>query len=156
MQTAQKGDYVTVEYNGMREDGEVFESSDDNGPLSFVIGQDNVFPSFEKAVIGMAPGETRTATVESGEAYGPRHEDWVQTIDRAALGEEIDPQPGVILGMKVERDGESHQVPALIVEVDEKQVTVDYNHPLAGQDLQYKITLQSIAEPEETADPVVN
>ena len=156
MQTAKKGDYVTVEYDGMRENGEVFESSTDNGPLSFVIGQDNVFPSFEEAVIGMAPGETKTTTVSSEESYGPRHEDWVQTIDRPALGEKIDPQPGMVIGMKVERDGESHQVPALIVEVDDKQVTVDYNHPLAGQDLKYKITLQSIDEPEEAADTVVN
>jgi FKBP-type peptidyl-prolyl cis-trans isomerase 2 len=156
MQTAQKGDYVTVDYDGMREDGEIFESSLDNGPLSFVIGQDTVFPSFEAAVIGMAPGETRTATVSSGESYGPRHEDWVQVIDRASLGEDIDPKPGMVLGMKVEREGESHQVPALIVEVTDSQVTVDYNHPLAGQDLKYKITLQSIAEPEGSAEPVAN
>ena len=156
MQTAQKGDYVTVVYEGTLKSGEVFESSDDNGPLSFVIGQNTVFPSFEKAVVGLAPGETSNALVDSGESYGPRREELVQTIKRSALDEKIDPQLGMVIGMDIERDGQSQNVPAMIIEVNKEQVTIDYNHPLAGQDLQYKITLESITEPEEPADTVTN
>jgi peptidylprolyl isomerase len=156
MQTAQKDDYVTVEYEGMLKSGEIFESSDDNGPLSFVIGQNGVFPSFEKAVVGMAPGETKTALVGCDEAYGPRREELVQTINRSALDEKIDPQVGMVIGIDIERDGQSQNVPAMIIEINEELITIDYNHPLAGQDLQYKITLESIAEPEEPADTATN
>jgi len=156
MQNAKKDDYVTVEYEGMLESGEVFESSTDNGPLSFVIGQNSVFPSFEAAVVGMAPGETGSALVGSGEAYGPRREELLQTINRNALGEKVDPQPGIVISMDMEQDGQTHQVPAMIVEVNDGNITIDYNHPLAGHDLHYKITLLSIADPEGSADPVSN
>ena len=156
MQTAQKGDYVTVVYEGTLKSGEIFESSDDNGPLSFVIGQNGVFPSFEKAVVGLAAGETGTALVGSGEAYGPRREELVQTINRSALDEKVDPQVGIVIGMDVEHEGQTMNVPAMIIEVKDEMVTIDYNHPLAGQDLQYKITLESIAEPEEPEDSVSN
>ncbi len=156
MQTAQKDDYVTVVYEGTLKSGEIFESSDDNGPLSFVIGQNTVFPSFEKAVLGLAPGETTTALVGPGESYGPRREELVQTINRSALDKKIDPQPGMVIGMDIEQDGQKQNVPAMIIEVNKEQVTIDYNHPLAGQDLQYKITLESITEPEEPADSASN
>ena len=156
MQKAKKDDYVTVEYEGTLGDGEIFESSEDNGPLSFVIGQNSVFPSFEEAVIGMAPGESKTALVGSKESYGPRREELVQTINRTALGDQVDPQPGTVISMKMEQEGQEHQVPAMIVEVNDDQVTIDYNHPLAGRDLHYKITLQSIDEQEVPADSAIN
>lgn len=155
MQKAQKGDYVTVEYEGALENGEIFESSGENGPLSFVIGQNSVFPSFEEAVIGLAPGESSTAIVRSGEAYGDRRQELIQVLNRGSLGDTIDPQPGMVIGMKIERDGQSHQIPATISEVDGDRVTIDYNHPLAGRDLHYRITLREIAGPEEPA-PTVN
>ena len=156
MQKAKNGDYVTVEYDGTLDNGEAFESSSENGPLSFVIGQNSVFPSFEKAVIGMAPGETRDATVGSAEAYGPRREELVQTIDRSALGKEIDPQPGMVVGIKMEQEGQTHQIPATVVEVNDDQITIDYNHPLAGRDLQYKITLQAISEADDGEDMTIS
>ena len=62
----------------------------------------------------------------------------------------------MVIGMDIERDGQSQNVPAMINEVKKQQGTIDYNHPLAGQDLQYKITLESITEPEEPADTVTN
>ena len=156
MQQAKKGDYVTVEYEGVLDNGEAFESSADNGPLSFVIGQNNVFPSFEKVIVGMSPGETRDATVGSDEAYGPRREELVQTIDRSRLGKEIDPQPGMVVGIQVEQDGQTHQVPATVIEVNDDQITIDYNHPLAGRDLQYKITLQAISEADDGDELTIN
>ncbi|MFO7605297.1 MAG: peptidylprolyl isomerase [Desulfurivibrionaceae bacterium] len=148
MRTVKTGDYVTITYEGTLENGEVFESATREAPLEFMVGQDTVFPSFEEGLLGMEPGETRTITVSPEEAYGPRIEELVQTFDRKIFGDRLDPQPGMVVGMTVERDGQNQQVPASITAVETDRVTVDYNHPLAGQELHYRITLQTIAEPE--------
>jgi FKBP-type peptidyl-prolyl cis-trans isomerase 2 len=93
----------------------------------------------------MAPGETRTIRVGPEEAYGQRREELIQTLDRGVFGEKIEPQPGMILGVTVEKDGRNHQVPVMILTVNGDQVSVDYNHPLAGQELLYRITILAIA-----------
>jgi FKBP-type peptidyl-prolyl cis-trans isomerase 2 len=146
MQKLKEGDYVTISYDGMLENGEIFESATADNPFEFVVGEKSVFPSFETGLIGMAPGETRTIKVGPEEAYGPHREELVQTLNRSAFGEKIAPQPGMILGMTVEKDGRNHQVPVMILAVNGEQVSVDYNHPLAGQELLYRITIQAIAE----------
>ena len=128
MQKLKEGDYVTISYDGMLENGEIFESATADNPFEFVVGEKSVFPSFETGLIGMAPGETRTIKVGPEEAYGPHREELVQTLNRSAFGEKIAPQPGMILA------------------VNGEQVSVDYNHPLAGQELLYRITIQAIAE----------
>jgi FKBP-type peptidyl-prolyl cis-trans isomerase 2 len=151
MQKVKEGDYVTIIYEGTLESGEVFESATEEGPFEFTVGQQCVFPSFESGIIGMAPGETRTIKVSPEEAYGTRREDLIHTLNRSAFSEKTDPQPGMIVGMTMEKDGEKHQVPAMIMAIDGDQITVDYNHPLAGQELLYKITLQTIGEAEESA-----
>ena len=152
MQKVKEGDYVTITYEGTLASGEVFESAPEESPFEFTLGQQCVFPSFESGIIGMAPGETKTIKVGPEEAYGTRQEDLVHTLDRSAFGEKTEPQPGMIVGMTIEKDGQEHQVPAMIMAVNGDQVTVDYNHPLAGQELLYKITLQTIGEAEESAD----
>jgi FKBP-type peptidyl-prolyl cis-trans isomerase 2 len=148
MQKVKEGDYVTITYDGAMENGEVFESAPEESPFEFVVGQNSVFPSFEAGLIGMKPGETRTITVSPEEAYGPRIEELVQTFDRSVFGDQIEPEPGMIVGMTIQRDGQNRQVPAAIMAVEGDRVTVDYNHPLAGQELLYRITLQAIAEGE--------
>lgn len=152
MQKVKEGDYVTITYEGVLADGEIFETATEDAPFEFMVGQNSVYPSFESGVIGMQPGETRSITVSSEEAYGPRIEELVQTFERKVFGDRIEPKPGMVVGMTVERDGENHQVPATIVEVAGETVTVDYNHPLAGQDLFYRITLQSVVEAKAQAD----
>jgi FKBP-type peptidyl-prolyl cis-trans isomerase 2 len=145
MRKLKEGDYVTISYDGMLESGEIFESATTDNPFEFVVGEKSVFPSFETGLIGMAPGETRTIRVGPEEAYGQRREELIQTLDRGVFGEKIEPQPGMILGVTVEKDGRNHQVPVMILTVNGDQVSVDYNHPLAGQELLYRITILAIA-----------
>ena len=152
MQKVKEGDYVTITYEGTLASGEIFESASEESPFEFALGQQCVFPSFESGIIGMAPGESRTIKVGPEEAYGKRRDELVQTLNRSAFGEKAEPQPGMIVGMTMEKDDQNHQVPAMIMAVDGDQITVDYNHPLAGQELLYRITLQTIAEAEESAD----
>ena len=148
MQQANDGDFVKIAYEAMLEDKEVFDSSNDSGPLEFIVGFGTVFPGISAAVVGMKEGETKVIKLPAKGAYGERDEELVQEIPRQSLNAELSPQPGMIIGMLVEKDGQEQQVPASITAVTEDSVTIDYNHPLAGQEIFYKITLEAINEPE--------
>lgn len=147
MRQAEDGDLVKVVYDAMLEDKEVFESSEETGPLEFIICAGTVFPGIEAAVVGMKVGDTKIIKLPAKGAYGERDEELIQEIPRSTLSKEITPQAGMIIGMQVERDGQSQQVPALITAVTDDKVTIDYNHPLAGKEIFYKITLESIDDP---------
>lgn len=144
MQCVKTGDMVTVEYVGTTDDGEIFETTEESGALEFLVGRGEVLPAFEKAVMDMKPGETRTVTLQPEEAYGQRLEELIQTLDRLALGEGARPKAGMVYGLTVEHQGRSHQVPALVTAVMGERVTVDFNHPLAGKTLVYTITVTAI------------
>jgi peptidylprolyl isomerase len=151
MQTAQLGDLVTVIYEGIVENGEIFESSEDTGPLAFRIGSGNVLPGFEEAVIGMGINETREIVLppeQAEQAYGRHDKNLLHTVSRSSWDAGVDIRPGVIVGMTMEKEGTRHQVPATITEVAGDKVTVDFNHPLAGKTIRYRITLRKIETPE--------
>jgi len=152
MKTAQTGDQVTVVYEGMLASGEIFESSKDTGPLSFTIGDNTVMPAFEAAVLGMKAGEDKAIKVAPKNGYGERNEELVHTVLRSAINAQAELGPGMVIGMNMERDGKTHQVPAMVTKIDGDRVTVDFNHPLAGQELIYKITVQSVTSPEGPGD----
>lgn len=163
MAQAQQGNTVRVHYTGTLSDGSIFDSSETveqescgcscsssgcgtdsdcgNEPLEFTIGAGNVIPGFEKAVLGLAVGESVTVTIPADEAYGQRHDQMVAVVDRSELNGEIEPVEGQQLEV-VLQDGSS--MPVLITEVTDSSVTLDANHPLAGQDLTFAIRLVEI------------
>ena len=143
MQRVSGNDSVTIIYDGLLATGEKFDSSQDTGPLQFQLGTGGVLPAFEQAVLGMAAQETKSITVTAKDAYGLRNEDLVMTVSRQGLADQPI-APGIILGMNMEHDGQQHKVPATVLSVEAETVTVDFNHPLAGQDITYQITLLSI------------
>ena len=154
MSKVQEGDLVTVMYDGLLDNGEVFESSADTGPLQFAVGLGTVMNTFEEGVLGMKEGETKDVQVSPADSFGEHKPELVQTIDRSSLGKEIDVQVGLVLGMTIEKDGESHKVPAMVVKIVGDEITLDYNHPLAGKELTYRITVEKIAPPQfPTAAP---
>jgi len=146
MQRASENDSVTIVYDGLLSTGEKFDSSQDTGPLQFQLGTGGVLPAFEQAVRGMAPQETKSITVAAKDAYGLKNEDLVMTVSRQGFADRPI-APGMIIGMDMEQDGQQHKVPATILSVEAETVTVDFNHPLAGQDITYQITLLSIDTP---------
>ncbi|WP_332450071.1 FKBP-type peptidyl-prolyl cis-trans isomerase [Methanoculleus sp.] len=150
MAQAKEGDTVRVHYTGKLEDGTVFDTSGEGTPIEFTIGDGEIIPGFEKAVVGMEPGETKTARLSPEEAYGPRREDMTLTVDRAQFPEEIDPEPGQQLQVQ-QPDGRAAVV--VVSEVSESTVTLDANHPLAGQPLTFEIQLVEVvgAVPEQAA-----
>ncbi len=141
---AENGDEVVVRYDGLLDTGEVFESSESSGPLEFVLGQGGVLPAFEAQVLGMREGERKTFCLPPEKAHGESDPALIHEIERAVLPHPEGLAVGTVLGLTVTREGKQHQVPAMIVALDERTATVDFNHPLAGRSLTYVVTLISL------------
>jgi peptidylprolyl isomerase len=141
MTQAKTGDTVTVHYTGKLDDGTVFDSSVEREPLQFAIGSGSLIPGFEQAVIGMAPGESKTEIIPADQAYGPHYEEMVLVIDR----EQIPPEMPVDVGTQLQiRQETGEMIPVVITDVNEGEVTLDANHPLAGEELTFEIELVAI------------
>lgn len=142
MKAAKSGDTIKVQYTGRLDDGSIFETSEGRDPLSFTIGRGEVIPGFEDAVIGMEVGETKTAKVVAKSAFGERASGLLFDVARDSFPEDIDPEPGMVLEI---RRSDGRKVPITVSKIDETTVILDANHPLAGKDLTFKITLVEIA-----------
>ncbi|MGH7230899.1 MAG: FKBP-type peptidyl-prolyl cis-trans isomerase [Nitrospiraceae bacterium] len=142
MERAKLGDTVRVHYTGKLEDGTVFDSSHGQKALEFTLGTSDLMRGFHQAVLGMRTGESKTERIPSEHAYGRHEEDRCITVDRAMfLSEGVTPEAG----MQLEVGGPDGEViPARVVEVSESGVTLDANHPLAGKDLVFDISLVEI------------
>jgi peptidylprolyl isomerase len=142
MSEAKNGDTVKVHYTGKLEDGTVFDSSMNDEPLEFTIGEGDLIPGFEQAVIGMAPGESKIEKIMSDQAYGPRLDEMVMEVEREFMPPNFVPEVGQQLQVR-QSDGEV--IPVVIIDVSDASVTLDANHPLAGMDLIFEIELLEIA-----------
>src|SRR5215510_12369939 len=141
MPQAQHGDQVKVHYTGRLADGTTFDTSMQREPLEFTIGAGDLIPGFEQAVLGMAPGESCTTTIPADQAYGPHHSERVMDVERHHLPADLQPEIGQRLHL-TRQDGSTLTV--VVTAMTEVQVTLDANHPLAGQDLIFDITLVEI------------
>ena len=144
MKTVETNDTVTISFVGTLANGEVFMSVDPTKPMSFTIGQSELPPTVNNGLIGKAVGDKIRIKVSSEEGYGPRQKRLLQTITNKEFRERVNPKPGMIISMTTERDGEQVKVPATVMEVNDDGVVIDYNHPLAGHDLTYEITILDI------------
>ncbi|MBL1176227.1 FKBP-type peptidyl-prolyl cis-trans isomerase [Pantanalinema sp. GBBB05] len=142
MTTAKQGDTVKVHYTGKLEDGTVFDSSSDRDPLEFTLGTGMIIPGFEQAVLGMSPGESKTQVIAPDMAYGPYLQEMVVVVDRAQIPDEIEPEVGQQL--HIQHDSTGQLIPVVITDVSGSAVTLDANHPLAGEDLTFDIQLVEI------------
>lgn len=140
---AKDGDTVRVHYRGTLGDGSEFDSSAGREPLEFVVGSGQVIPGFDNAVRDLAVGESVTVTIPAAEAYGERQEEGIQSFPREAFPPDADPQAG----WAVELAGPDGQhLPAIIAEVTDETIVLDFNHPLAGEDLTFEIELVEVDE----------
>lgn len=133
---AQKGDTVQVHYTGRLTDGQVFDSSDGGEPLEFEVGAGQVIKGFDDGVEGMNVGDKKQIEIEVEDAYGERIEGLVQTVAREGLNLDTEPQTGMNLVMQLP-DG--NQIPVAVTEVTDDSITLDANHPLAGQKLIFDV-----------------
>jgi len=144
MKKVSQGTHVVIKYEGMLENGEIVESSADTGPFELEVGGGAMPPSFENALIGMQEGEEKTITLQPEEAFGHHDKKLLHTVNRSVLGENTSPKPGMVLGMTVNKDGQKQKIPALVTAIDGEEVTIDFNHPLAGKAITYKFIIKTI------------
>lgn len=142
MAIVKSGDRVKVHYTGKFDTGEVFDTSEGSDPMSFTVGTGQVIPGFDQALIGMAVGDTREIVIPPDQGYGERIEELVQTIARDQFNlSGIDPE----VGMAIEMQTPQGSIPLVIAELTETTVTLDANHPLAGEELHFAVTLVEIS-----------
>ncbi len=141
MSLAKIGDTVKVHYTGRLENGKEFDTSKNREPLEFTIGNGSMMPGFEKGIIGMEVGDKKTFTVLPEEAYGPRHEELIATIDKSEFPKHITPRIGLNLQI-MQPDGRIMNL--TVADMDEDTVTLDANHPLAGRTLIFDVELVEI------------
>ncbi|MBV5268020.1 MAG: FKBP-type peptidyl-prolyl cis-trans isomerase [Burkholderiaceae bacterium] len=139
MRQAQLNDRVSIKYTGRLENGTTFQEIPESDPLILTIGSHDAPPTLEQALIGMSIGEQKIVRLEPDE---------LQTLSKESFGTNANRRTGTILSLSFEKDGQSHKIPATIVETSQDTIVVDYNHPLAGHSLFYDITLIAI-EPAE-------
>ena len=141
MTKAKTGDKVKVHFEGYLEDGQVFGSTMDDEPFEFIIGDKNMLPGFENAVIGMQKGDTKTITLPPEEAYGAHKKELVSVMEKSGFPKEINLEIGKRLRVRTQ-DGKYTVV--TIKDVTEDSIVLDENDPLAGKTLTFKIELVDI------------
>jgi len=140
--TAKKGDKVQVEYEGRFEDGTVFDSSKTHGKaLEVEVGAGKVIKGFDQALEGMKKGEEKEITLTPAEAYGEPNPELLKKIPKEQLPKEQEIKPGMMLLMGLPN---GQQMPVKVAAVEEKEATLDLNHPLAGKKLIFKLKLVEI------------
>lgn len=139
-----QGDTVVVLYDGLLDNGDIFESSEASGPLAFTVGEGSVMPGFEKELLGLQQGEQKTFQLAADEAHGPSNPELIHTVERSVLPNSEQLTVGLVLGLTIDHEGKKEKVPAMVTALNGDQVTVDFNHPLAGKTLTYRVTVQSI------------
>ncbi len=137
----EKGQKVKIHYTGTLDDGNQFDSSAGRDPLEFEMGAGMVIPGFETGVVDMAVGEKKSIHIPSEEAYGEKREDMVMDFERGQLPEGLEPEVGMGLQMQ---GPQGQPVPVQIIAVAEENITIDANHPLAGQNLNFELELVSV------------
>ncbi|MDH3392840.1 MAG: peptidylprolyl isomerase [Desulfobulbaceae bacterium] len=141
MAQAKAGDTVHVHYTGRLTDGTVFDTSDGRDPLKFTVGEGQVIPGFDNAILEMTVGDKKTVEIPVDQAYGPTQDDLVMPVPRNQFPPDITPE----VGQQLQVGSPSGELMVVTVtDVKEDIVTLDANPPLAGEDLTFDIELVAI------------
>ncbi len=137
-----KGDVVKVHYTGKFESGEIFDSSRERAePFIFKTGEEMVIPGFDAALIDMAVGDKKTVTIPATDGYGDYLEEFVLKVPRAQFPKDAELEVGMQFDL---HDGQGRALPAVVSEISGDEITLDANHPLAGETLVFEIELLEI------------
>lgn len=141
MQQVQAGDTVKVHYHGRLTDGTTFDSSEGREPLEFEVGSGMVIKGFDDGLMGMTVGQKKTVEIPVADAYGEKDPQMLMEFPIDRFPPEMKPEVGMRLTMT---NGNGQQIPVVIVDVKQDSVTLDANHPLAGEDLIFDLELVEI------------
>ncbi len=139
------GKFVKVEYTGTFDNGEVFDSSEEHGsPLGFTVGSGDLIKGFDDAVMGMEIGQEKSFHVTPEQGYGPYQDDMIKEVPKAQFGEDSGQlQVGIQIVLQTP---EGYVIPATVKAIEGESVKLDFNHPLAGKELNFKIKVVEILD----------
>lgn len=141
MSTIEDNKVVSVHYTGTLPDsGEIFDSSEGRDPLTFLVGHKQMIPGFERELMGSKVGDKVEFTLTSDDAYGEYNPDAIQQVPKEMFGE-ITPEVGMTL--------ESDMGPFRVTIVEDENVTVDFNHALAGKSLTFNVEIVEMRDASE-------
>ncbi len=142
MKKVENGLYISIDYTGTLQNGEVFDSSQKKQPLEVQVGVGQLIKGFERELMGMAINQKKSFTLSPEDAYGHRDESLTRDFARSDFPGDLEPQVGMTIGLQT---AEGRRMPALITHLDEEKLSVDLNHPLAGESLNFDIEVVGIS-----------
>lgn len=141
-EVAEKGDKVKIHYKGSLEDGTLFDSSEGREPIEFTIGDGQIIPGVEAAVEGMKIGEEKSVVCTPDEAYGHHVPELVKEVEKRFIPDDLTLEEGMNIKLG---EGEESAI-VTVTQINDHSVHLDANHPLAGKNLNFEITLVSVNE----------
>ncbi len=145
MVSVSEGTRVYLNFSLSLEDGSEVDSNFGQEPVDFVIGDGSLLPGFETLLFGMVPGERKLFEVEPEDAFGQPQNDNVQEISRSSFEDDMELSIGLVFSFA---DASGGEVPGMVIEFDNDEVTVDFNHPLAGRKILFDAQIHRV-EPAE-------
>ena len=142
MEKVENGLYVSVDYTGTLQNGEVFDSSQGGQPLEVQMGVGQLIEGFERELMGMSLNDKKTFTLSPEDAYGQRDDSLTREFARSDFPPEIEPKVGMTIALQTP---EGREIPAQITHLDDENMSVDLNHPLAGESLTFEIEVVGIS-----------
>lgn len=136
---------ISMDY-ALTVDGEEIDSSKEHGPLEFLQGHHNIIPGLEKEMEGMAVGESKDVVVAAKDGYGESDPKEIKDVSKDEFPQEIPLKVGVDLEMK---DDEGHLMHGTILEVGDENIKMDFNHPLAGKELNFSVKVVGLRKATE-------
>lgn len=132
------GTIVTIHFALKFEDGEVIDSNFDGDPPSFTFGDGSLLPGFEEVLVGLKPGDHEQFTVPPEKAFGQPNPSNIQSVSRESFDPEIALEEGLVVSFA---DAAGGELPGVVRAIEDNQVTVDFNHPLAGRAIVFDVKI---------------
>lgn len=140
---------VTLHFELTLAEGDIIDSNFSGQPATFVMGDESLLPGFEQRLLGLQPGDEKTEDIPAIEAFGPHLEDNVQSFKRHQFGPDTVLEPGVVVSFA---DAAGAELPGVVSSLDGDYVTVDFNHPLAGKTITFRVRIVDVAPAPRNAD----
>lgn len=136
-----EGAKLTLHFALRLRDGSVVDSNFEGQPAQFVLGDGNLLPGFEQPLIGMVAGQRETFVIAPEHGFGQANPNNVQTFARSTFAPDMDLAEGLVVSFA---DAQKAELPGVVTAFDQDQVTVDFNHPLAGKDILFEVQILSV------------
>ena len=136
-----EGTQVTLHFALRLKDGEIVDSTFETEPAQFTVGDGNLLKDFEQALFGLTPGAKQTFWMSPEQSFGQVNPNNIQRFDRSQFDQTIELEPGLVLSFA---DAQNAELPGVIADFDDESVTVDFNHPLAGKEIEFEVEIISV------------